>query len=403
MTLRRLLAVTHEASLTGAPIVFADILEWIAANTDIEIHVLLLRNGPLRTRFERIGDVTIIGDSPIGEMLELAQRGLAARGSRRASPALARLRLEPPLRHLGGFDMVYLNSLTTLEVLPYLPPSRRVVSHIHELETAIRLWQRVTPDPTLLRNAPDAWIAASGAVQDMLVHEFNCPAERVRLHHACIDARSIGSTSVALRELEQMRQSLGIPPDAAVVMGSGTIEWRKGPDLFVQLACEVRRRTKDPVHFVWVGGDLSGHDWVRLRTDIERSGADHVHFTGAKRDPVPWFHLADVFVLTSHEDPFPLVCQEHAALGHPVVTFRNGGMPELLEAAGAEAAAGVVDHLDTSAMATRVVELLASEQLSSCVGEQLRTKVCRDHDISVAAPRLLTDLRLLAGVDGEIS
>ena len=398
MTLRRLLAVTHEASQTGAPIVFADLLEWIADNTSIDVHVLLLRNGPLRSRFERIGEVTIIGDTAIGSALELAQRGLAARGSRRASPALARLRLKPHLRHLADFDLVYLNSLTSLEVLPYLHASRRVVSHIHELETAIRLWQRVTPDPALLQNVPDAWIAASGAVEQMLVKEFGCPAERVLLHHACIDARSIGATSVPLRELESMRHSLGIPPDAAVVMGSGTIEWRKGPDLFVQLACEVRRRTNRPVHFVWVGGDLDGHDWVRLRTDIERSGADHVHFTGAKRDPIPWFHLADVFVLTSHEDPFPLVCQEHAALGHPVVTFRNGGMPELLESAGSEAAKGVVDHLDISGMATRVIELIASESPRTEAGQQLKARVLRHHDLSVAAPLLAADLeRISAG------
>lgn len=402
MTLRRMLAVSHEASLTGAPMVLVELLEWMRANTDIEVEVLLLGGGPMQKRFEAVGKVTTVGQSALGSVLQLAQRGLAARGSRRASPALARLRLEPVLRHLQGFDLVYLNSLTSLEVLPHLPPARTTVSHIHELETAVRLWQRVAPDPSLLSSAPDAWVAASGAVRDMLVGEIGCPKERVLLHHACVDGPAIARRTVHLRDVEDRRRSLGIPPDAAVVMGSGTIEWRKGADLFVQLACEIRRRTDDPVHFVWVGGDLSGHDWVRLQTDIERAGADHVHVTGLQPDPIPWFQMADVFVLTSHEDPFPLVCQEHAALGHPVVTYRNGGIPELLEAAGPEAALGVVDHLDTSGMADRVLALLESEQLRNAAGEQLRARVFSHHDLSTAAPKLVADLeRIASGSIGE--
>lgn len=397
MTLRRMLAVSHEASLTGAPMVLIELLEWIRDHTDIQIDVLLLGGGPMHERFEAVGPVTTVGQSAAGSALELAQRGLAARGSRRAAPALARLRLRPHLRDLGEYDLIYLNSLTSLEVLPMLPPGPTVVSHIHELEAAVRLWQRVTPDPTVLREGPDAWIAASGAVRTMLVDEFGCPAEQVRLHHACIDAHTIGARTVHLRELEDRRRALGIPPDAAVVMGSGTIEWRKAPDLFVQLACEVRRRSDEPVHFVWVGGDLGSHDWVRLQTDIERAGADHVHVTGLQRDPIPWFHLADVFVLTSHEDPFPLVCQEHAALGHPVVTYRNGGIPELLEGAGPEAALGIVDHLDTSGMADRVLALLGSEHLRDTAGEQLRARVLSHHELSTAAPRLVADLERIVG------
>jgi glycosyltransferase involved in cell wall biosynthesis len=179
-------------------------------------------------------------------------------------------------------------------------------------------------------------------------------------------------------------------------MGAGTIDWRKGADLFVQLATEVRRRTREPVHAVWVGGDLTGPDMERLRSDIERTGATpYVHFVGVKPDPLPWFALADVFVLTSREDPFPLVCLEQAAMGHPVVTYRNGGIPELLDAAGPEAARGIVDHLDVGAMADRVIDLLGSVELRTTAGEQLKAEVLRNHDVSVAAPRLFDDLAAL--------
>ena len=207
-------------------------------------------------------------------------------------------------------------------------------------------------------------------------------------HHEFIDTDAFIVDPPSLREIERIRSSQRIPPDAAIVMGVGTVEWRKGPDLFIQLACEVRRRTREPVHFVWVGGDLTGVDMIRLHSDMRRAGADHVHFVGTQPDPRLWFAAADVLALTSREDPFPLVCLEHAAMGHPIVTYRNGGMVELLEAAGADAAFGVVDYLDVGTMAERVLTLLGDDRLRTAAASQLMERTVSHHDTSVCAPPL---------------
>lgn len=391
MTLRRLLAVTHEATITGAPMNLLHLLSWIREHTSIETHLLVVADGPLRPRFEQVTDVTILDRSKIAKLLGITQQGLRHLGSRRAWRPVARARLVPQLRHLDDFDLVYLNSLTSLSVIPYLPPGPRVVSHVHELHVALRTLPEVERE--LLVERPDAWIAASDAVRRMLVDEADLPEDRVLLHHEFIDPEPFASYSPPLRQLERDRREFGIPNDAAVVMGAGTVEWRKGPDLFVQLATEVRRRLREPVHFVWVGGDLTGADFQRVRADVMRSGADHVRFTGVELDPVRVFGLADVFALTSHEDPFPLVCLEHALMGHPIVTYRNGGMPELLESAGPEAAAGVVDHLDVGALADAVIALLGSDDLRRAASHQLRTAVLERHTVEHAAPRLVDDLR----------
>lgn len=394
MTLRRMLAVTHETTLTGAPMNLLHLLTWIRDNTDIEVRTLALQDGALRHRFEEVSDVTIIDRRPLGSLLGVAQQGLVALGSSRAWKPVARARLVPQLRHLGGFDLIYANSIASSAVLRYLPPAGTVVSHVHELQVALRTW-RPAEHVRALEEIPDAWIAASGAVRDMLVRERGFPPERVLLHHEFIDARRLAERHVPLREVERHRRELEIPSDAAVVVGAGTIDWRKGADLFVQLATEVRRRTREPVRFIWVGGDLVGTDWERIRSDIERSGSDHVRFVGVKPDPVPWFALADVFALTSREDPFPLVALEHAARGIPVVTYRNGGMPELLEAAGPAAAVGIADHLDVGGMADRVLALINSDDLRRRAGTELQQRVLSEHDVDVAAPRLLRDLEQL--------
>lgn len=395
MSLRRLLAVTHETTLTGAPMNLLHFLTWIRRNTDVEVHTLVLRDGPLRVRFEQVSDVTVLDGSIVGATLGMLQQGLVHLGSRRAWRPIAAARLRPQLRHLGEFDVAYFNSVTSIGVQPFLPPSRVVVSHVHELDVALKAWQP-SSDFDLFRTAPDRWIAASGAVNDLLVGDIGLPPDRVSLHYEFIEAGVVADTAFDLRAVERCRREYRIPADAAIVMSAGTIDWRKGPDLFIQLATEVRRRTREPVHFVWVGGELTGMDMHRLRSDMDRAGADHVHFVGTKPEPLPWFAMADVFVLTSREDPFPLVCLEHAAMRHPIVTYRNGGIVELLAAAGPEAATGIVDHLDVGAMADRVIDFLGSPRLSAAAGRQLQDRVVGHHDVSVAAPRLFADLAHLA-------
>ncbi len=160
----------------------------------------------------------------------------------------------------------------------------------------------------------------------------------------------------------------------------------------MQLAGEVRRSRAEPVHFVWVGGDLTGADWQRVRSDMDRSGADHVHFVGVKPDPRPWFGLGDVFALCSREDPYLLVALENAALGKPIVTYRNGGLPELLEAAGPEAFSGVVGHLDVGAMAEATIAMLDDDVRSRAAGRSLQEYVLANHDVTVAAPSLWSEL-----------
>ena len=387
----RMLVVLHEATLTGAPMNILHFLRWLRVHEPVSIHTLVLTDGQLRPRFDEVGAVTVLDRHPLPSGLGVLQRGLQQMGSRHAWRPLAAARMLPQMRRLGHFDLVWCNSLTSVSALRYLAHDGVVIAHVHELEVAYRLW-RVQHDIELFQTRPDRWIAASGSVGRMLIDEARLPPDRVLVHHEFIDAQTIASRPIDERAVADARKECRIPSDAAVVVGAGTVDWRKGPDLFVQLACEVRRRRRRPVHFVWVGGDLTSPDWERVRSDRDRAGADHVHFVGTRPDPLPWYSMADVFAITSREDPFPLVGLEASALGIPVVTYRNGGMPELLESAGGEARLGIIDHLDVGGMARRIGELLDSDSVRRETGSALQHQVLSTHDVSVAAPRLWADV-----------
>ena len=86
----RLLAVSHEASQTGAPIVLAYLLDWLKKNSDVSVRTLLVEDGPLRARFEGAGEVSALTDRSGAELLGFIERGLLARGAGRHRSARSR-------------------------------------------------------------------------------------------------------------------------------------------------------------------------------------------------------------------------------------------------------------------------------------------------------------------------
>ena len=395
----RVLIVAHELTLTGSPMNLLHLLRWLVEKraNEVDLEVLALARGALKSRFRNLAPVTVLDPGPATSALGALQGGLQHLGSSRAWRPVAAARLRPQLRRLGRPDLVYCNSLPAVSVVPYLHSHGPVVAHAHELQVAYRLMRPY--DQQVYRSVPDHYIAASDAVRQMLVDTVELSETSISTHHEFIDARALVDYRVDLREQETIRRSLKLPVDAAIVVGAGTVEWRKGADLFIQLAGEVRRRRAEPVHFIWVGGDLTGADCHRVRSDMDRSSADHVHFVGVKPDPRPWFSVGDVFALCSREDPYPLVALETAALGKPIVTYRNGGLPELLEAAGPEAFTGVVDHLDVGALADATIAMLDDDVRSRAAGKSLQECVLAHHDVTVAAPALWAELRQLMDDD----
>ncbi|GAA4440455.1 hypothetical protein GCM10023091_24130 [Ravibacter arvi] len=129
---------------------------------------------------------------------------------------------------------------------------------------------------------------------------------------------------------KQVREELGIAEDHFVWAMSGVPSERKGFDFFPDIADLL---DDERVHLMWVGGGgpQDGYiSWVENR--IAHSGSrTRIHLPGKQKDRyLAFLQAADGFILTSRQDPFPLVMMEVAALGKPIVSFPSGGVSELL-------------------------------------------------------------------------
>lgn len=117
---------------------------------------------------------------------------------------------------------------------------------------------------------------------------------------------------------------------------------RKGLDVFLELA----RRLPEKYRIVLVGTD----------TQVDQCLPDNVisiHRTQNQQELAEIYSAADLFVNPTREDNYPTVNMESLACGTPVLTFRTGGSPEIID----KTCGAVVECDDVDAMEKEILRI----------------------------------------------
>jgi len=371
-----ILFVSHYGGRTGAPIALLHFLKWLHSNTRHEMRVLVRGDGPLVESFRAVAKTAVVESAPLDDRL-----GRLVHRLRNKINTALRSPLPAAWEHMP-LDLIYSNTITNGALVSKLAkPGVPVITHVHEMS----YWIERSGADNLQRvmGQTSRFIAASRAVRNNLTGKLKVPSELVDVVHEFIP----NSDCIVDKE-GGVRGKFGIPDDAFVIGGSGQESWRKGRDLFVQLAANVHRMlpTVD-IHFLWVGYTGDADDQQQLIHDSTLAGVGkRVHWTGEVSDPERFFSEFDLFAMVSREDSFPLVCLEAALHEKPILCFADaGGIPELVE----EDAGFVVPYLDLHTMARRVVELVENPALNAKLGKRARDKVLERHTVEQAGPMIL--------------
>ena len=363
---KKVLFISHDATRTGAPIIFLHLLQWLRRNTSITFDILLKDGGPLEEEFRALGSTNLLNWN-----------------NNAFDPALK----EKFLRNLAkeDFGLIYSNTIVNGQILQLLAGADcPIISHIHELE--YRISHQTKPEIIAgVTACTDHYIAASQAVKQNLVDNLDIPEGRIEVIYEFLPTETREPDPLIC---ENIRKSLGIPSNSLIVGACGTSDWRKGPDLFIQLAALLHHHYGNAVHFCWLGAQVEAPEFSALEYDVKKANLDrYVHFIGPQQNTQDYFSLFDVFVSVSREDPFPLVNLEAATFGVPIVCFDNsGGAKEFVE----HDCGCVVDYLNLPAMSARVMALLDDSDLRSRMGNQARNRVRQNHEVSVVAPKIMT-------------
>lgn len=114
------------------------------------------------------------------------------------------------------------------------------------------------------------------------------------------------------------RHELGIPLDKFVVFGDGQVQERKGVDDFAKMA-----KANPDIQFIWAGGFsfgkiTDGYDHYKKLVD---NPPKNLKFTGIvnREKLVDYLNMADLFVLPSYDELFPMSVLEAFSCGTPVL------------------------------------------------------------------------------------
>ena len=358
-----ILIVSHEACLTGAPILSLNLVRGFQARYNVV--VLLLGGGSLVDTFQ---------ESCVA-MVQLR-------------PALNAV-MNSVLRILDEYQIKFAiaNSVESSPVLETL--AKRSIPNlvlIHEFAAYTR------PRGKFL-NAfywPDEVVFSTRLTHEEVIAEYPRLAGRecrIIPQGRCVLLEQPPDAASVSREMEKIQAVLrpaGSPADMLLVVGIGFVQMRKGVELFIDCAAKVVKLLGDrPCRFVWIGpGYNPEYDLnysVYLADQVQRLGLQsHMQFMENTFLIEDVYESADMLLLTSRLDPLPGVAIEAMSHELPIVCFdRTTGIAGVLAEHGLSDEC-VVPYLDTAAMSRQVVRFAESPALRNSVGREL-AKVANDY------------------------
>lgn len=178
------------------------------------------------------------------------------------------------------------------------------------------------------------------------------------------------------RRSEQVRRSLGIPPEAPLVVAVGRQEPQKGFDVLLKAMPRVLAALPEAV-LVVVGRE--GRDTRRLATIVRDAGiSGSVRMLGERSDVPNLISAADVFVLSSHREGLPGVVLEAMALEAPIVA---SDLPNVREAVPGSEFANLVTPGDHEAFGQAITETIFAAELAQRRARAARRRFEDEFDI----------------------
>jgi glycosyltransferase involved in cell wall biosynthesis len=209
----------------------------------------------------------------------------------------------------------------------------------------------------------DRYIAISQKIKDVLAAD-GVAADRIVVVPSGIDPERFAGD-----RWDHLKTEFGIAPEERVVINVAHLAGHKGQTYLVQAIPRVLSRVPGVRFFIVGAGELL----AELKAQADSLGLDdRLVLTGFRQDVGAFYHLADLFVMSSVQEGLGTAVLDAMALAKPVVATRAGGIPEAVidGQTGRLVAAG-----DPAALAEGIVELLTHPELAGRLGNAARRLV----------------------------
>lgn len=353
-----IIVFSHEASRTGAPVVSLNIIEQLSEKYDVVS--VLLSEGAIVTSFREKSFFNIELNQGAMTHAEIEQRVLEILAKMKPKYAVvnsvASYKAMSALKKAGVPSVALVHEFAAyIPVHPYFAEvidkaNRVVFSTELTLETLVRLEHMCRP------------LKASILPQGKSV------------------APSMETSAEVLEQEDKLiKKVFPAVEDEIVLVGLGSVNVRKGVDVFLEVARVLRfKNLKQRYRFVWVGDGFStvDNEYSRFLSDqVQRSGlVGMVHFLPAVCSIEKVYGAADALILASRLDPLPNVAIDMIAHSKPVFCFdKTTGFAEIMQANGFEDC--VADYFSATDMADKIAQTLPNKDAAQALGSAQNAKL----------------------------
>ena len=229
---------------------------------------------------------------------------------------------------------------------------------------------------------PQAVLTSSLQAQHLLQNDFDVPPERVHPLPDCADTERFDPAKFTAVAKNQLRASLGIPPDCPIVAYLGLLTDYQGVPHIIQAAARLKR-AGEQVHFLLMGYP----NVLKYRQMAEAQNvADIITFTDkiAYRDAPTYLALGDIAIapkMSVTEGSGKLL--NYMAMAQPIVVYETAVNREYLAHLGTYAPLG-----DVAALSAAITKLLKDPQLRIKLGQKMRQRALDEYSWQNAAQKI---------------
>lgn len=294
-SIKNVLLVTHELSMTGAPVA----LQYMARqlrDDGVFVAVLSPQNGPLCEEFLR-DDLTVIVDSTITGNTEW-------------------------LKWAGAFDLIVVNTVVVYQVIEQL--SERdipVIWWTHDGEMSFNLGANELLPQLIGENIH---VIGGGGYAKRIMDKYRPQYKAGELVYCVPDYATGLSKDYTFMVEMQGREYL--------FSSIGSIDKRKGQDIFAEAVRMIPSVYRDKCLFLFVGRDNDHEVYKEILALKEDYPQNIAMITEVSREAIrDIYRQSTVVVCTSRDDPMPVFMTESLMLSVPVICSEYTGTCSLLE------------------------------------------------------------------------
>ncbi len=318
----RLLLLTHNLNLEGAPLFLLEYATWMVREAGFTLEVLAAQDGPLRSSYEALGaHITVVDTGPL--YLSPDEDTFHSR--------LADIKAKIDWDKV---DLVVCNTLVCFwGVHLAARAGKPSLFYIHESATIFRFFERKLELDLHRPRGGGLPPRDPGAVPLRGDPRPTTPTSTTTTTSASYRAGSGSTTSPRSRARTTAPRcggKHGFAADETIIANIGTVCERKGQHVFLRAIEHFNRQGhRGKFRFVMVGA-RPGIYLDLLKRDLARMALPNVTLIPETREVFDFFVAADQFVCTSYEESFPRVVMEAMAFRTPIVSTDVHGIAEMI-------------------------------------------------------------------------